>query len=220
MSSSKDKSRGVALLLSLMLVTLIVLLVLFVAVITTSQLKLAGSSTDSSRAFAAADAGIEWVLSRINLGLAVDGSTGRLCGSGWWPASPGLASRTQYCVTVDNPTKPTRVTAIGRTIDTGIRRSLEVILPVYAAVNVVKTICWQGSGTTITLDAICQSSGDQGRPYLGSTGVYSAGANNSNCTTAKPWGPTGGTELTIGSSELTPSAAWLSARAYLVQCYK
>lgn len=170
-SALSRESRGVALLLSLLLVTLITMLVLFVAAIATSQVRLAGSSVDSSRAFAAADAGIEYALSRINLQLRVD----RLCSDGWYPRPP-LSSGTEYCLTVDNAFRPTRVTAVGRTTDTGIRRSLEVILPVFAAVNGMGAICVAGPRTG-TLDDFCSAAPGPGSAnFRGATGLIGIGA--------------------------------------------
>src|SRR3990167_6594742 len=137
------RQKGMALLLSIMMVTLILLLAVFVSSISTGQIRFTGSSTDSARAFSAADAGIEYAMSRINLGLAVGGSTDP-CACGANPAvcpSAVLSSNTKYCVTADNPVSPRKITAVGVTTDTSIRRSLEVMVPAFAAVNTFATIC-------------------------------------------------------------------------------
>lgn len=205
------KQQGVSLLLALMMVTLIVFLVVFVSAISTGQLRLSGSAVDSSRAFSAADAGIEFALSRINSGLSV-GDTVASCGcdSGAWCPSTKFSSNAQYCVIADNPAQPRKITAIGRTTDTNIRRSLEIIVPVYAAMGTVSTICYDGDGSVQSPNSMCTS-----QTYNGATGMI--GVTASDCMAAS-----GGAIVSMNSSIARSDRTFTTVGSsyYLVQCYK
>ncbi|MDO8557981.1 MAG: hypothetical protein Q7S09_02175 [bacterium] len=204
------KQRGVALLLALMMTAFIVLLVVFVSSIGSGQLRFAGSSTDSTRAFSAADAGIEYALSRINLGLVVGQDAASCkCGAGWCPSTP-LSSNVQYCVTADNPSRPKKITAIGRTTDTSIRRSIEVVLPAFGIVNQMATICFDGTGSVESPNSMCAA-----QTYAGATGVI--GVTSTDCTGAS------GASLISPASTLARSDrtfTTVSTNFYVVQCYK
>lgn len=205
--------RGVALLLALMMVTFILLIAVFVASLSSGQLRLAGSSGDSSRAFAAADAGIEYALRQVSLALPVgqDAATCK-CGAAWCPASPPtFSSNAEYCVTADNPSSPRKITAVGRTTDTGIRRSLEIVLPgVLAAVGQLQTICFAGNGSAQSPNSMCIT-----QSYFGGTGLIYTTV--SDCIAVA--GPT----LISGTSQLARSDRTFNTVAgsyYLVQCFK
>lgn len=208
------KQRGIALLLALMMVTFMALLVVFASGISTGQLRLAGSSSDSGRAFGAADAGIEYALSRINLGLAVgqDAATCK-CGTTWCPAvASAFTSKAEYCVTADDVLKPKKITAVGRTTDTKIRRSIEVLVPVFAAVNGFDTFCLTGVASQ-NLNTYCT-----GKGYAGATGLAGDAGGfgcNSDAAAAIVF-RTKDDLIPPGNFIVTLSAA----KSYVVQCYK
>ena len=202
--------KGVALILALMMVSFMLLLVIFASSIGAGQLFFAGSTTDSSRAFGAADAGIEYALSRINLGLVVgEDAASCKCGAGWCPAT-ALDSKTQYCVTADNSARPRKITAIGRTTDTSIRRSLEVVLPTFAAVNTFSTICFDGDGSVQSPNTMCAS-----QAYAGGTGMV--GISTFDCTAAS-----GGSIINPASTLARSDRTFptVGTNYYLTQCYK
>ncbi len=198
------KQRGVALLLSLMMIAFIVLLVVFVSSIGSGQLRFAGSSTDSTRAFSAADAGIEYALSRINLGLTVGQDAASCkCGAAWCP-TPELTSSSVYCITADDTAKPKKITAIGRTTDTSIRRSIEVVLPAFGAVNGFATFCTSGV-STLNLNTFCTTN-----VYAGATGIVGFAP-----------GVCGVNQFPVSSIARTDIAlTTLAGNYYVVQCYK
>lgn len=198
------KQRGIALLLSLMMVGLVLLLAVFISSLSSGQLRFAGSSADSSRAFSAADAGIEYALSRINLSLPVGADISSCkCGVTWCPAA-ALSSKTQYCVTADNPAQPRKITAIGYTTDTNIRRSLEVMLPAFAAVGGFATFCTNGV-SSLNLNTFCTTNA-----YAGATGLIGFGAGSCG-TNQFPVSALARTDVTLTTA---------SGNYYNVQCYK
>jgi len=204
------KESGISLLLALMLVSFTILLVVFAASIGAGQIRSTGSSADSARAFTAADTGIEYALSRINLGLAVgqDASSCQ-CGATWCAASSGFASNEEYCVTADNPSSPRKITAVGRTTDTKIRRSLEILLPAFAAVNTFNTFCINGV-TTLNLNAECVN-----RTYAGATGVMGTSATSCNSAMSSLVG------RTVDNAGVNTTLTGLaSGNFYTYQCYR
>lgn len=204
------KQKGISLILALMMVTLVMFIVSFASSLSVGQLKFTGSSTDSSRAFTAADAGIEYALSRIDMGLAVgDNATSCQCGVTWCPSTP-LESNAQFCVTADNPSSPRRVTAVGRTTDTHIRRSLEILLPVFAAVDTLQTVCFDGDGSAQSLNTICTNVG-----YSGATGMV--GINTFECT-ASPAAALNDSPTRIARSDRVFTTG--GTNYYSVQCYQ
>jgi hypothetical protein len=63
--NKKDKERGVALLLTIVILSIIVLSSIFIVDIAVAQLRLASDINDSAEAIYAADSGIEWQLYQI-----------------------------------------------------------------------------------------------------------------------------------------------------------
>ena len=208
--SNIKKQSGISLLLALMLVSFTILLVVFAVSIGVGQIRFTGSSADSARAFTAADAGIEYALSRVNLGLVVGQDTSSCqCGATWCAASSGFASNEEYCVTADNPSSPRKITAVGRTSDTKIRRSLEIVLPAFAAVNTFNTFCASGV-ISLTLNTECIARGYAGA--AGMMGYNSIGCNN--IMTAQ----TGRTVDNTGAN--VTLTGLLAGNYYGYQCYK
>ena len=204
------KQSGISLLLALMLVSFTILLVVFAASIGAGQIRFTGSSADSTRAFAAADTGIEYALSRINLGLAVGQDAASCqCGATWCAASSGFTSNEEYCVTADNPSSPRKITAVGRTTDTKIRRSVEILVPAFAAVNIFNTFCVNGV-ITLTLNAECVARG-----YAGATGMMGTSTVSCNSVMSASVG------RTVDNAGANVTLAGLGAgNYYTYQCYK
>ncbi|MBI4919734.1 hypothetical protein HY838_00300 [Candidatus Azambacteria bacterium] len=63
--------KGIALLITVVIISAVLLMVVFISNIVITQLRLAGDIADSAAAIYAADSGIEWQLYRIRKGVAV-----------------------------------------------------------------------------------------------------------------------------------------------------
>jgi Tfp pilus assembly protein PilX len=217
-----QKQKGIALMLAIVMVSFVLLVVIFSSAISSGQLKFTSGQNDSTRAFSAADTGIEYALSRINLKLPV-GQDASTCGcdalnalgSTWCPSGMPLSSNAEYCVMVDNPATPRKITAVGRTTDTKIRRSLEVLVPAYAAGgNTFNTFCVAG-GANLVPNTVCTGLG-----YAGATGL--TGTSAGNCAAAD-YATAQKTALiisTVDNAGANRSFTTLGTNYYAVQCFK
>lgn len=65
-----NKEKGIALLITVIILSVVILAAAFIAVVSSTQLKLASDIADSTAAIYAADSGIEWQLYQIRVGDA------------------------------------------------------------------------------------------------------------------------------------------------------
>ncbi|MDP2638866.1 MAG: pilus assembly PilX N-terminal domain-containing protein [Candidatus Azambacteria bacterium] len=68
---SKDNQEGIALILTVLILSIVMMIAVFIAGIVIAQLKLAGDINDSMTAIYAADSGMEWQLYQIRKGASV-----------------------------------------------------------------------------------------------------------------------------------------------------
>ncbi len=66
-----NNQRGIALLLTVIIISVVILIATFIANIVITQLKLAGDINDSVAAIYAADSGVEWQLYQIRYGVSI-----------------------------------------------------------------------------------------------------------------------------------------------------
>ncbi|MDP3003998.1 MAG: pilus assembly PilX N-terminal domain-containing protein [Candidatus Azambacteria bacterium] len=67
----KNNQRGIALLLTVIIISVVLLITTLISNIVITQLKLAGDINDSVAAIYAADSGVEWQLYQIRYGVLI-----------------------------------------------------------------------------------------------------------------------------------------------------
>ncbi len=68
---SDNNQKGIALLLTTIILSIVMLTAVFISNIVLTQLRLAGDINDSAAAIYAADAGVEWQLYQIRQGVSI-----------------------------------------------------------------------------------------------------------------------------------------------------
>ncbi|MCX6813275.1 MAG: hypothetical protein NTV77_02190 [Candidatus Azambacteria bacterium] len=66
-----NNQKGIALLLTVIIISIVLLIATLIANVVVTQLKLAGDINDSATAIYAADSGVEWQLYQIRNGVSV-----------------------------------------------------------------------------------------------------------------------------------------------------
>ena len=69
--ANKNNEGGVALLLTVIILSIVTLVSVFIVNVVSNELKLAGDINDSKKAIYAADSGVEWQLYQIRQGASV-----------------------------------------------------------------------------------------------------------------------------------------------------
>lgn len=151
------RQGAISILLTILILSVVLVIAFGISSVLLRQIKMSGQTSDSVRAYQAADSGIEYALNQVKGGSPIP--DGKICDN-WTPVDSG-----SFCleITAGTPAAPEGIKSIGQAGQT--QRAVEVAMAQALEVPAGVIVMWSGTIDTIP-DGWALCDGTNGTPDL------------------------------------------------------